>query len=35
MTVKDAVYKILQSAERPLHAKEIAKRVIEAGLLAI
>ena len=31
MTVKDAVYKILQSAERPLHAKEIAKRVIEAG----
>ncbi len=32
MTVKDAVYKILQSAERPLHAKEIAKRVIKAGL---
>ena len=32
MTVKNAVYKILQSAERPLHAKEIAKRVIEAGL---
>ena len=31
MKVKDAVYKILQSAERPLHAKEIAKRVIEAG----
>ena len=32
MTVKDAIYKILQSAERPLHAKEITKRVIKAGL---
>ena len=32
MTVKDAVFQILLSAERPLHAKEIAKRVVEAGL---
>ena len=32
MTVKGAVLQILLSAERPLHAKEIAKRVVEAGL---
>ena len=32
MTVKDAALQILRSAGEPLHAKEIAKRVIKAGL---
>ena len=32
MTVKDAIIQILRSAGKPLHAKEIAKRAIKAGL---
>ena len=32
MTVQDAAIQILLSAGKPLHAKEIAKRIIEAGL---
>ena len=32
MTVKDAALQILRSAGEPLHAKEIAKRAIKAGL---
>ena len=32
MTVKDAVFQILQSAKKPLHVKEIARRAIESGL---
>ncbi len=32
MTVKDAAIKILQSAGKPLHAKEIAKRAINTGI---
>ena len=32
MTVRDAVIQILQSAGKPLHAKEIAERVIKEGL---
>lgn len=32
MTVQDAAIQILSTAGKPLHAKEIAERVIEAGL---
>ncbi len=32
MTVQDAAIQILLSAGKPLHAKEIAKRAIKAGL---
>ncbi|MDX8407835.1 MAG: winged helix-turn-helix domain-containing protein [Mariprofundaceae bacterium] len=32
MNVQDAVIQILKDAGKPLHAKEIAERIIEAGL---
>ena len=35
MTVKNAVFQILLSAGKPLHAKEIAKRSYQSWSLAI
>ena len=32
MNVQDAAIQVLKEAGKPLHAKEIAKRIIEAGL---
>jgi restriction system protein len=32
MNVQDAALQILKDAGKPLHAKEIAERIIEAGL---
>ena len=32
MNVQDAAIQILKEAGKPLHAKEIAERIIEAGL---
>ena len=32
MNVQDAAIQILKNAGKPLHAKEIAERIIEAGL---
>lgn len=32
MNVQDAAIQILKEAEKPLHPKEIAEQIIEAGL---
>ncbi len=32
MNVQDATIQILKDAGKPLHAKQIAKRIMEAGL---
>jgi len=32
MNVQDAAIQVLKEAGKPLHAKEIAERIIEAGL---
>lgn len=33
MNVQDAAIQILKDAGKPLHAKEIAERIMEAGLV--